>query len=92
VSSITQIEQVRIAFLLPPSRQGAKIGGRGSFFGLLAAIAAASWRQMRSCIGEWRRRALSRRDLIALGDRELSDIRLTRADASNEASKPFWKK
>ena len=41
---------------------------------------------------EWRRRSRSRRDLLALSDRELLDIRLNRLDARSEAGKPFWKK
>ena len=41
-------------------------------------------------IREWRRRARSRRDLMALDARDLWDIRLTRADAMREAGKPFW--
>jgi uncharacterized protein YjiS (DUF1127 family) len=40
---------------------------------------------------EWRRRSHSRRDLLALGQRELWDISLSRNDAQQEASKPFWK-
>ena len=91
VSLITQIEQVRTAFLLPPSRQGAKAGGQGSLFGWLAAVAARSGRPMRTRITEWRRRARSRGDLMALGERELWDMHLTRCDALYEASKPFWK-
>jgi uncharacterized protein YjiS (DUF1127 family) len=39
---------------------------------------------------EWRRRASSRRDLARLSDRDLWDLRLTRADAQREANKPFW--
>jgi uncharacterized protein YjiS (DUF1127 family) len=42
-------------------------------------------------IREWRRRSRSRRDLMTLGERELWDIRLSRAEAEHEASKPFWK-
>ena len=41
-------------------------------------------------IQEWRRRADSRRDLTRLSDRDLWDLRLTRADAEREANKPFW--
>lgn len=41
-------------------------------------------------IREWRRRARSRRDLMALDSRALWDVRLTRADAMKEAGKPFW--
>lgn len=57
-------------------------------------VTAAAWRccgLMRARIDEWRRRARSRHDLMRLGDRELWDVRLTRADAQREASKPFWK-
>jgi uncharacterized protein YjiS (DUF1127 family) len=42
-------------------------------------------------IREWRRRASSRRELMALDTRDLWDLRLTRADAMNEAGKSFWK-
>lgn len=42
-------------------------------------------------IRQWRRRARSRRDLIALSNRDLWDIRLTRGEAEQEASKPFWR-
>jgi uncharacterized protein YjiS (DUF1127 family) len=41
-------------------------------------------------IREWRHRARSRRDLMALDARALWDVRLTRADAMKEAGKPFW--
>jgi uncharacterized protein YjiS (DUF1127 family) len=47
--------------------------------------------QTKASIAEWRRRARSRRELMALGGRELWDIHLTRCDALSEASKPFWK-
>jgi uncharacterized protein YjiS (DUF1127 family) len=39
---------------------------------------------------ELRQRARSRYELMTLDDHALSDIGLTRADASNEAGKPFW--
>jgi uncharacterized protein YjiS (DUF1127 family) len=58
-------------------------------------LATAAWRcggLFWARIDEWRRRARSRHDLMRLGDRELWDVRLTRADADGEASKPFWKK
>jgi uncharacterized protein YjiS (DUF1127 family) len=42
-------------------------------------------------VAEWHRRARSRCELMALGERELSDMRVTRCDALYEASKPFWK-
>jgi uncharacterized protein YjiS (DUF1127 family) len=42
-------------------------------------------------IREWGRRMGSRRDLMALSQRDLWDMRLTRADAEREANKPFWR-
>ncbi|HZP75681.1 MAG TPA: DUF1127 domain-containing protein [Pseudolabrys sp.] len=42
-------------------------------------------------IGTWRRRARSRRELMARTDRELHDLGMTRHDASHEAAKPFWR-
>lgn len=47
-------------------------------------------RKLVEAVQEWRRRASSRRDLVQLSDRDLWDLRLTRADAEREASKPFW--
>jgi uncharacterized protein YjiS (DUF1127 family) len=47
--------------------------------------------QAKACIAEWRRRARSRRELLALDGRQLWDIHLTRCDAQSEAGKPFWK-
>jgi uncharacterized protein YjiS (DUF1127 family) len=44
-----------------------------------------------SLIGEWFRRVESRRELAALCDRTLRDIGITRVDAMQEASKPFWR-
>jgi uncharacterized protein YjiS (DUF1127 family) len=38
----------------------------------------------------WRERVGSRNELRNFGDRELRDIGLSRADASREATKPFW--
>jgi uncharacterized protein YjiS (DUF1127 family) len=42
-------------------------------------------------IGEWAHRIESRRELAGLCDRALRDIGVTRVDAINEASKPFWR-
>ena len=41
-------------------------------------------------IREWRRRARSRRDLMALDPRDLRDLCLTRLDVLREARKSFW--
>jgi uncharacterized protein YjiS (DUF1127 family) len=40
---------------------------------------------------EWWRRSRSRRDIMALNERELWDIGLTRIDVEREAGKPFWR-
>jgi uncharacterized protein YjiS (DUF1127 family) len=48
--------------------------------------------QAKARIAEWRRRARSRRELMALDGRDLRDILLTRCDVLRESDKPFWKK
>jgi len=42
-------------------------------------------------LGEWRIRARERRQLSALSDAMLKDIGISRADASTEFDKPFWR-
>ena len=39
----------------------------------------------------WRRRAYERQVLATMSDAMLRDIGITRCDAMNEASKPFWR-
>jgi uncharacterized protein YjiS (DUF1127 family) len=39
----------------------------------------------------WRRRAYERQMLVTMSDAMLRDIGITRCDAMNEASKPFWR-
>jgi uncharacterized protein YjiS (DUF1127 family) len=39
----------------------------------------------------WRQRDQERRELARLTDRELRDIRVSRSEAIDEASKPFWR-
>ena len=39
----------------------------------------------------WHERARERRQLMQLIDRMLSDIGISRAEASGEAEKPFWR-
>lgn len=56
----------------------------------VAAVLPMLRRKLIETIREWRRRASSRRDLLQLGERDLWDLRLTRADAEREANKPFW--
>ncbi|HYB10638.1 MAG TPA: DUF1127 domain-containing protein [Alphaproteobacteria bacterium] len=40
---------------------------------------------------EWHRRGRSRRELFELDDHLLHDIGVTRGNAVEEASKPFWR-
>ena len=58
----------------------------------IADALAVLRRRLIETIKEWRRRARSRSDLGRLSDRDLWDLRLTRADAEREASKSFWQK
>jgi uncharacterized protein YjiS (DUF1127 family) len=48
-------------------------------------------RRLAAMIGEWRRRARSRRELLAFDERMLRDIGVTRIDVQYEAAKPFWR-
>lgn len=50
------------------------------------------WIRAKAYVAEWQQRAGPRRDLMALDDRALWDLHLTRLDAANEAAKPFWKR
>lgn len=42
-------------------------------------------------LAEWRSRRASRQHLIALDDRQLKDIGISRCDAEQEYRKPFWR-
>ncbi len=42
-------------------------------------------------IGLLRRRAAERRALLAMSERDLRDIGITRLDAQREAAKPLWR-
>jgi uncharacterized protein YjiS (DUF1127 family) len=56
------------------------------------AHSAAAWtRRTAATIGEWRRRHRERHQLLALDDRMLKDIGITRTDALFLGNKPFWK-
>jgi len=48
-------------------------------------------RRFLAMIGEWRRRARSRRELLALDDHMLKDIGIARIDAQYAAAKSFWR-
>ncbi|MGO8920525.1 MAG: DUF1127 domain-containing protein [Stellaceae bacterium] len=49
------------------------------------------WRRALARVGEWHRRARDRRTLLAMSERDLRDIGVTRCDAVREAEKPFWR-
>jgi uncharacterized protein YjiS (DUF1127 family) len=76
----------------PAAKSGVPSPANPLFFDRTVTIARQYWKQTKNCLREWRLRIGSRRELMALSVRELSDVHLTRADAVREARKPFWKK
>jgi uncharacterized protein YjiS (DUF1127 family) len=60
--------------------------GRNDGRGLTARL-----KQLKDLLALWRRRAYERETLAGLSDQMLRDIGITRCDAINEASKPFWR-
>jgi uncharacterized protein YjiS (DUF1127 family) len=54
------------------------------------AYRAARRQQLRAMLVEWWQRILSRYELTSLGEADLRDIGLSRAEAEFESSKPFW--
>jgi uncharacterized protein YjiS (DUF1127 family) len=64
---------------------------RPNAFATVDAIPSLS-RKLIQTVREWRHRAGARRELMALDDRWLWDMGLTRYDAQREAGKPFWRK
>jgi uncharacterized protein YjiS (DUF1127 family) len=46
---------------------------------------------VRATISSWVERARMRRRLLALDDRMLRDVGISRADVHGEAAKPFWR-
>ena len=57
--------------------------------------AYSDWRNSRAAavtlLRTWRHRSRSRRELGQLSEAELPDMRISRCDATAEASKPFWR-
>lgn len=49
-----------------------------------------SWKRVMKQCRVYQARAGQRRQLLQLSDRQLNDIGITRVDAFQEASKPFW--
>ncbi|GAB4358908.1 MAG: hypothetical protein Kow006_27670 [Gammaproteobacteria bacterium] len=62
---------------------------RGRFIN--TAEIAKTLREIWLTVERWQERAKERRALLALDDRLLRDIGLSRADALREGSKPFWR-
>ena len=56
---------------------------------LRPGLAAWTGRAIELVLG-WQEVARQRRALLALDERVLKDIGITRADAEREASRPFW--
>ncbi len=52
---------------------------------------SSRWNEVQRRVAEWLHRAASRRELMSLSDRELTDIGLTPMDAYNETRKPLWR-
>ena len=48
------------------------------------------WNQVKQRLVEWRHRAGARNELMALSDRCLQDIGMSRCTSVFETSKPFW--
>jgi uncharacterized protein YjiS (DUF1127 family) len=51
---------------------------------------ASRWGYLKHRLVEWRRRSMSRQELMGLGEGGLHDLGLSRCDVECEASKPFW--
>ncbi|MEH6578042.1 MAG: DUF1127 domain-containing protein [Amphritea sp.] len=48
--------------------------------------------RLRNILHSWRLNFSSRRQLLALDEKALKDIGISRADALEEGRKPFWKR
>lgn len=59
--------------------------------GSLDAVWTEVMMQYVETVGTWERRAAQRRRLDELDDRALRDIGRSRAEAAEEAAKPFWR-
>lgn len=62
--------------------------------GVQTAARRNGWRILREfwmTLEQWRERARQRKALLALDDRLLKDIGISRADAVREGGKPFWR-
>ena len=60
---------------------------RAAFGGTISKLA----RTILEIVATWQERVTQRHHLMAMDDRLLRDIGLTRADAASEFEKPFWR-
>lgn len=56
----------------------------------IASVVHGAIRKVLATLRTWHWRVRTRRQLLALGDRMLADIGVSRVDASHEAAKSFW--
>lgn len=47
--------------------------------------------RLHTALSHWAERARERRQLLAMTDRDLHDLGITRVDAWREANKPLWR-
>jgi uncharacterized protein YjiS (DUF1127 family) len=66
--------------------RGAAASGR-----MIGAGIVDLWFAFQRLLGIWEARVRERGYLLSMDDRELHDLRLTRAEAVDEANKPFWR-
>jgi uncharacterized protein YjiS (DUF1127 family) len=65
--------------------------GPGQRISLVLASALKAVARAAELVAEWQARSRARRELMALDERSLQDIGLSRGDAYMEYSKPFWR-
>jgi len=57
----------------------------------ISTAARRCWGATMALMAGWAERARTRRELLSMTDRDLTDIRFNRAGARDEAAKPFWR-
>lgn len=55
-----------------------------------AGFIARHWSEFAATVAVWHQRALERKALVQMTDRDLRDIGLSHGQAVFEANKPFW--
>jgi uncharacterized protein YjiS (DUF1127 family) len=78
----------RLAAAEPPALKANL--GRGLSLALATALKGLALATR--LVAQWQARSRSRRELMALDEKSLQDIGLSRGDAYMEYSKPFWRK